>query len=268
MAIFTGKPIYMKSKTVILAAALAAVLGAACTGTQQKEWKLVWEENFDGPGLDSAAWSRVAPGPHDWNDMMSLREDLVYVEDGQLVLLGKAGTPGDGTPFVTGGVTSAGKKSFRRARVEIRARFNSVDGFWPALWLMPDTLVPPPIYAEVDLMEHLNAEDSVYQTVHSRYTRNGGNTPPNYALAPVDKDNWNIYAAEIRPDSVCLYTNGVKSFAYPRVEGIDLQFPWADYPFYLILSNQLGGSWVGPVSHPEQLPSELRVDWIKVYEAD
>ena len=52
---------------------------------------------------------------------------------------------------------------------------------------------------------------------------------------------------------------------YPRIEGKDHQFPWPDYPFYLILSNQLGGNWVGEVN-PAQLPSELRVDWIKVYQ--
>ena len=45
-----------------------------------------------------------------------------------------------------------------------------------------------------------------------------------------------------------------------------MQRSWPDHPFYLILSNQLGGSWVGPVDAPDQLPSEMRIDWIKVYQ--
>lgn len=258
----------MKSIFRGAAVAVAASCLAACAlnSGKEKTWTLVWEENFDGPAIDTSVWTRVPQGESDWNDMMSLREDLAFIEDGALVLLGKAGGEADATPFVTAGVASRGKKAFRRARVEIRARFNSVDGFWPALWLMPDAELPDPEYAEVDLMEHLNFEDSVYQTVHSRYTLDGGEVPPKSALAPVDKDGWNIYAAEIHADSVCLFTNGVRTFSYPRVKKIAHQFPWPDYPFFLILSNQLGGKWVGPVSHPEQLPSSLRIDWIKVYE--
>ena len=76
--------------------------------------------------------------------------------------------------------------------------------------------------------------------------------------------NWNIYAAEVYRDSICTYINGEKTMTYPKVEGKEHQFPWPDYPFYFILSNQLGGAWVGEVKNPDQLPSELKVDWIKV----
>lgn len=242
------------------------VMTACSAPINNRGWNLVWEENFDGPEIDSAVWTRVEKGASDWNDMMSLRSDLAFIENGELVLLGKRGGEEDDTPFVSGGVHSRGKKSFREARIEIKAKFNCVDGFWPALWLMPECALPAPTYAEVDLMEHLNADDFVYQTLHSRYTLDGNKEPAPYATHPIDKEGWNIYAAEIYRDSVCLFTNGEKTLSYARMEGVPGQFPWADYPFFFILSNQLGGSWVGPVSHPEQLPSELRIDWIKVYE--
>ena len=100
---------------------------------------------------------------------------------------------------------------------------------------MPDCQLPAPEYAEIDIMEHLNWEDQVYQTVHSRYTLDGGNEPPKSAQAPIDKDGWNTYAAEVHRDSLCLYTNGVKTLTYPRMEGVEHQFPWADYPFFFIL---------------------------------
>ncbi len=82
----------------------------------------------------------------------------------------------------------------------------------------------------------------------------------------IKDDDWNIYATEVHNDSICFFINGKKTLTYPRMADKDYQFPWPDYPFYIILSNQLGGHWVGPVNKPEQLPSELRVDWIKVYE--
>ncbi|MBR5035454.1 MAG: glycoside hydrolase family 16 protein [Bacteroidales bacterium] len=229
-------------------------------------WKLVWTENFDGPQIDTTVWTRIWQQPSDWSDMMSLREDLAFIENGELVLLGKVGGENDATPLVSGGIWSQGKKSFSMVKVEIRAKFNSVRGFWPALWLMPDAPLPEPEYAEIDIMEHTNLDPYVYQTVHSRFTLDRNEGPVQSKTAEIDRDGWNIYACEIHRDSICLFTNGVKSLTYPRVEGAEHQFPWADCPFYMILSNQLEGQWVGKVEDPADLPSELRIDWIKVYE--
>ena len=248
---------------------LAAALSLAACTPHQSGWSLVWTEDFDGETIDEATWSRVPNGKSNWNDMMSQRPDLAYIEDGQLVLLGKVndGRSDDTTAFVTGGVLSKGKKSFKLAKFEVKAKFNSAGGFWPALWLMPDCDISWPDAGEIDIMEHLNHDSFVYQTVHSHYSLNvDDSNPPHYSTAPIDRDGWNIYAAEVYQDSVCLYTNGAKTLTYPRVEGLEHQFPWADFPFYIILSNQLEGSWVGKVDNPAQLPSELRVDWIKVYE--
>ena len=91
------------------------VMTACSAPINNRGWNLVWEENFDGPEIDSAVWTRVEKGASDWNDMMSLRSDLAFIENGELVLLGKRGGEEDDTPFVSGGVHSRGKKSFREA---------------------------------------------------------------------------------------------------------------------------------------------------------
>ena len=122
-------------KIFILSAVLA--LFSACNANKD-EWKLVWSDEFDGEQIDEATWTRVPTGKDDWDDMMSLREDLAYVENGELVLMGKVndGTaPDNGRPFVTAGIISKGKKAFQLARFEVRAKFSSANGFWPAIWL-------------------------------------------------------------------------------------------------------------------------------------
>ena len=70
-------------KIFILSAVLA--LFSACNANKD-EWKLVWSDEFDGEQIDEATWTRVPTGKDDWDDMMSLREDLAYVENGELVL--------------------------------------------------------------------------------------------------------------------------------------------------------------------------------------
>jgi len=256
-----------KTLTVFGFLILLALMVVSCA-SRRSGWKLAWVENFKGETIDGASWSRVSRGKSDWNDMMSLRSDLAYVEDGQLVLLGKVNdhSSSDTTAFVTGGVWSRGQKSFSMARFEVRAKFNSVNGFWPAIWLMPDAKMKPDDYAEIDMVEHLNHDDIAYQTLHSRYTLNGGKEIKNSQATTFDPNDWNVYAAEVWPDSICLFLNDKLTLTYPRVPEKDKQFPWPDYPFYVILSNQLGGKWVGPINRPEELPSELRVDWVKVYQ--
>ena len=80
----------MKIRTLFLA--LLLIAGCACS--TQPQWHLVWEENFDGSEIDGSVWTRIPRGSSDWNDMMSLREDLAFIKKGQLVLLGKAGAGG------------------------------------------------------------------------------------------------------------------------------------------------------------------------------
>ena len=256
----------------LCAALIGLITLFSCQGGKDA-WKLAWMDDFDGPALEKASWTRVPRGPHDWNNTMSLREDLVRFEDGQIVLTGiaNADTLTDPSRIVSAGITTAGKRAFRRARFEVRARFNSARGFWPALWLMPqrDSTTAGGDYAEIDIMEHLNADTLVYQTVHSAYSLNGHDeTPPHYTTVGIDPDAWNVYAAEVHADSICFYVNDNKTFTYPRIDNdIDPdrdQFPFDALPFYFILSNQVGGGWVGPAAE-EDLPTELRIDWVKVW---
>ena len=34
---------------------------------------------------------------------------------------------------------------------------------------------------------------------------------------PVGGADWNIYAAEVHPDSICFYVNGIRTLTYPRI---------------------------------------------------
>ena len=266
------KPYHLLSTLYMLAIIILSLGVPVSCRDENNPWELVWMDDFNGSALDTNAWARVPRGPNDWDNTMSPQDDLVRFEDGQIVLLGKtnADTLADPSRIVSAGITTRGRRSFRLARFEVRARFNSAHGFWPALWLMPQrdsTSIPD--YAEIDIMEHLNADSLVYQTIHSGYSLSGhDDTPPHFTTVPVDPDGWNVYAAEVHPDSLCFYINGTKTFTYPRiVNDIDPeknQFPFSDLSFFLILSNQVGGGWVGPVDETE-LPTELRIDWVKVY---
>lgn len=231
------------------------------------EWSLCWTEEFNGSRLEPTKWSKVGKGCADWNNTMSPEEDLVTVKDGLLVLKGRRDMSiKDSIVYVTGGVSSMGKASFKSAKFEIRAKFNCRNGFWPAIWLMPDRRSQWPNAGEIDIMEHLNSDKYVYQTVHSSWTLAGNRSNPvNYGTAAIDPDEFNVYGVEVREDRVDFFVNGKPAHSYPREEGKEGQFPFNDSPFYIILSNQIGGNWVGSAALDEEDCTLLEIDWVKVY---
>lgn len=258
---------------------------ASC-GSREGKWELVWEENFDGTQLDTTVWSRTYRGTADWQNTQSLREDLLEVHDGMLVLWGivnpnpvspealvdgQITIENDTAQYLTAGVASMNKHAFpAEGRIEVRARLQGARGAWPAIWLMPFERVDEwPHGGEIDMMERLNFDSIAYQTIHTHYTYDlkKDSIPPHYATIPINVDDFNIYAVEFHKDSVVLSTNGQRSFAYPRLDDKEAeaegQFPFIR-PWFMLIDMQLGGKWVGEVD-PKDLPIKMEIDWVRHY---
>ena len=65
---------------------MVSMVIASCRN--QSEWKLAWEENFDGMELDTAVWSLIPRGELDWQNTMSSDERCYELRDGALILRG------------------------------------------------------------------------------------------------------------------------------------------------------------------------------------
>ena len=240
-------------------------------GREAKNWKLVWHDEFDEAALDTSKWSRITPGTSDWNRHMSVDDQLFRFDNGQLYLLGinNPDTSIDHRPYLTGGIRSKGKFAFQYGRVEIRAKLENAQGAWPALWMLAEQnrYGAYPRIGEIEIMEHLNHDTIIYQTTHSHYTLNLKQTdhPPHSGIAPLPGDGYHVFGISWYPDRIVFQLDGQDTFTYPRVAGVDpSQWPY-DQPFYLLIDQQLGGSWVGEVD-PAQLPVQLIVDWVRIYQ--
>jgi len=270
----------MNSKRLITAALLLAV--TINTGFSEAErstidrsdlsgWKLVWQDEFDGDKLDSSKWELCKRGTPDWMNTVSDDPRLIKVGNGLLHLRGieNDNQEKDPAPYLTGAITSKGKYAFQYGKVQIRARIKNAQGAWPALWML-GVEKGWPANGEIDLMEHLNFDDIVYQTVHSEYTLkiDKTNTPKHGSTSKMHRDDWNTYGCEWNENSIIFTVNGEKTLTYPRVpEKGEKQWPF-NQPFYFILSMQIGGKWVngpGP-TNPEHYPAGMEVDWIRVYQ--
>ncbi|TXH20784.1 MAG: glycoside hydrolase family 16 protein [Chitinophagaceae bacterium] len=241
---------------------------AACSKTKHiQKSTLSWEENFNT--LDESRWSKIPRGKSDWDRHMSSFDSLFAIRDGKLILRGINNTTQtqDTAKVITGGVYTKDKVGFGFGRLEIRAKLGHATGAWPAFWLLGQGRKYPE-GGEIDIMEHLNHDNMVYQTVHSYYTitLNEKKNPPQGGTAKIIPNEFNTYAVEKYRDSVVFYVNDKRTFAYPRINTTKKdQFPFAEGDHFLLLDMQLGGNWVGKID-PAQLPVEMEIDWVRFYQ--
>ena len=233
-----------------------------------KGWRMVWADEFNGDKVDESSWRRCLRYGSPWNRHMSLLDTLVRVRNGVVELWGVNTPEGyqDSLKFLTGGLESRGKRYIRNGRIDVRARYDCAQGFWPAIWMMPESEKPWPNAGEIDIMEHLNFDDYIYQTVHS-YHIEGGHQPKTQHdhKEKVDLTQFNIYSVEVNNSVITYYINGQKTFTYNRLDPEPKdQYPFDDYDYYMILSAQLGGHWIGPIE-ASQLPVKMEIDYVRFY---
>lgn len=236
-----------------------------------KDWRIVWEDNFDAPELDTVKWTMIPQGKGGWSKYLTTNPECYHLEDGKLYLGGIVNTDtlSDTRRFLTGGIYTKGKFAFQYGKVEIHAKLECAQGAWPAMWMLAEKekYGKYPRNGEIDIMEHLNYDTIIYQTTHSYYTLElkQKENPPHYGTAYVNPLEFNTYGLEWYPDKLVFTLNGKETFRYPKIEGVDSsQWPY-DQPFFILIDQQLGGEWVGKVN-ADDLPVQMIVDYVKVYQ--
>ena len=238
--------------------------------TDDTEWTVIFEDDFEGSSSipDESKWVLCEKGTATWARYLSESYDQAYQKDGSLYLIGEMV---DGE-YKTGAIETRGKFDFTYGKVECRARFvRRPQGNHTGIWMMP---APPaeqwPKSGEIDIMEHLNNQDVIYETIHSWYSDDMGHKddPKSQAEVTVNNEDWNVYGLIWTSETITYLVNGEKHLEYPNLnlDGENAQWQWPfDHPFYLILSQSLGGkgTWEGEIDDSE-LPAIFEIDWIKV----
>ena len=233
------------------------------------QWKLVWADEFNRDDIFATdIWSKISRKPNvDWRDTMSDDESLFEIKDGNLILLGKMNTDlqKDPSPYITGGVYTIDKKYFEPGKLEIRCKLEATKGSWPAIWMLPKT-AKWPTGGEIDILERLNHDDFVYQTVHSSYTKKYKDHS-HYTTHPINPNDYNIYGVEWDNEAIRFYVNNKLTYTYKREAGKEAegQYPFMNEPYYLLIDMQLGGKWVGEVQ-PFDKPIRMYIDWVRYYQ--
>ena len=175
---------------------------------------------------------------------------------------------GDPRPLLTGGIYSYNKFAFQYGRIEVRAKLDPAQGAWPAIWMLSEKdMYPNQNNGEMDIMERLNHDGFAYQTTHNHATITlKQETPKKFNTGKIDPNGYNTYSVSWYPNKLVYAINDIETITYPKVAGGGTyQWPF-DQPFYLIIDQQLEGSWPGKVTNLKELPINMTVDWVKLYQ--
>lgn len=252
----------------------------------QTKWELVWEDNFNKGYLDTSYWSKIGlfstpkwkMPKEKWRDntgcfryITDTDDRVVQFDNENIILRGIVNNDtinGDPRPLLTGGIYSYNKFAFQYGRIEVRAKLDAAHGAWPAIWMLSEKdMYPNQNNGEMDIMERLNHDGFAYQTTHNHATITlKQEVPKKFNTGKIDPSGYNTYSVSWYPDKLVYAINGIETITYPKVAGgSTYQWPF-DQPFYLIIDQQLEGSWPGKVTNLKELPINMTVDWVKLYQ--
>jgi beta-glucanase (GH16 family) len=226
-------------------------------------YRLVFSDELEGSVLDAAKWSTRAPWNVQWfedsHQLQAFVAEAVKLGGGvaRLVASRSQGNTA-GQPYASGSLTT--RRTFSHGYFEARVSVPAGKGFWPAFWLTSSTRWPP----EWDVFEIVDGVDHAYA-----HPAAGGKTT--FLTGPAGKDGTytvpnqygvnHVYGFKWTSTELSWYVDGVliQRHAANAASGVN-------DACWLNLSLQVGGDWPGDPDATTPLPSEMRIDYVRVYQ--
>jgi beta-glucanase (GH16 family) len=259
------------------AAGIAAAAFALSAGNSARaSWQLAWADEFEGTNVDAGKWAYdIGNGSGGWGnnelEYYTSRATNVYVADGFLHIVARKESY-KGFNYTSAKLKTQGLFSARYGRFEFRVKLPQGVGYWPALWLMPQTSTYGGWAAsgEVDIVENKGRyPTNVMGTLHfgAPYPGQDQSHGPSYNFTGGDSvTNFHVYALEWTTNQFRWYVDGAlyqtqtswwsSGGAYPA--------PF-DIPFYIIMNLAVGGNFDGNPDGSTVFPGEMQVDYVRVY---
>lgn len=249
-----------KALTSLLGAAALCLLGSA--PTQAQTYQQVWADEFTN-GIGPSWQFETGAGGWGNNEKQYYQRANATVVNGELRITAKRENVG-GALYTSARMKTQGLKEFTYGKMEARIKMPMGQGLWPAFWMLGSniTSVSWPKCGEIDIMEHVNTENTVLGTVHwdsnGNYAQYGGNT----TTTPAD---FHVYSIEWTPSFIKWFVDGVFYHEINIANGAGGTDEFQG-PFFLLLNMAVGGNLPGQTVDDSKFPATMAVDYVRVYQ--
>ena len=262
-------------------AAILTVLlcpGFATAQNDNKDWKLVWNDEFDGPQLDYSKWEIEVNAFGGGNQELQIytdRQENVRVKDGHLQIEARRdnhGIAGTVREYSSGRVRSKQRGDWTYGKFEIRAKLPAGQGVWPAIWMLPTSEKYGTWAAsgEIDIMEFKGQETNVvWGTLHyGKPWPDNSHTGETYKLKTGNfTEDFHTFAIEWEAGVMRWYVDDNLYQTQTKWDSNGGKFPAPfDQEFHMVLNLAVGGGFVGNPDASTKFPCELLIDFVRVYQ--
>jgi len=239
----------------------------------QKEYKLVWADEFDGNGINLDNWSFViwdsGKVNNEWQKYVE-NTDNYKVENGILSITATKTGENEKGGYTSTRLSSQKKQEFKYGRIEFRAKMMNGKGTWPALWMLGANHDEArwPLCGEIDILEYVGYDpNTAHSNIHTKDDSGYTNNKASLNLKTIEEEfhNYGIIWTE---DTIQFYVdspNNIKNTYSPAKKTVE-NWPY-DQPFYLIMNFAVGGTWGGKEGVDGSIwPQTMEVDYVRVYQ--
>jgi len=250
------------------------IAGIACAAEPPKEeflppapegqqWKLVWNDEFDGAELDKSKWDIPE---YKRRDAWWSRKAVALDGQGNLVMK----TFKEGDKYYDACVRTKGKFEHAFGYYVAKMKLQKQPGHWSAFWLYNDCVgkVDSELSkagnggrdgTEIDVMEKPWLDDRVQHTLHWDGYGKEHQSKGSVVKVPGVMEGWHTFSLLWTPEEYVFYVDGKENWR-TKAGGV------CQAPLFVKISDeaQLKG-WAGELLQAK-LPDEFLVDYVRVYD--
>jgi beta-glucanase (GH16 family) len=250
------------------------------TLTVPSGWQLVWSDEFNGNSLDTTKWTAYVGNDTGGNVWYTGRTNNLYLKNGLLHLVAQSESS-NGKSYTSAQVRTEFKYSKKYGLIVARMKMPAGQGFWPAFWALGTNYDYPtssslnwPYCGEIDMPESPGGLTSLVQgTIHYadvsgndtfqtlQYTLPGGGATSDFHTYGIQWASnsiiWQVDGVNVQTWTSWGAASGPNSFPAPF-----------NQPFFFLLQLAVSGAgdYGGAPNGSTPFPSEVQVDYVRVYD--
>lgn len=276
--------------------------GCQLVNSQNNDYHLVWQDNFEGNQLNSNNWVIEVNGDGGGNnELQYYRKENVSVgiepvSGASCLILTAKKENYLGKTCTSGRVNTLGKISFKHGKIEARIKLpHTANGLWPAFWMMGADYpsVGWPKCGEIDILEMGNS-NGIKRGTQDRYfsswfhwgeSWNGGSYPnwgKDFTNSTGIQDDFHLFTLIWDEHSLKTYFDLDKDpnkqpIVEMAIDGEDVAGNAAHYfhkPFFVIFDLAIGGNFTGiwdinnvtALNQNNNYQAAMYIDYVKIYQ--